>query len=116
MAQLVAEAFEQLANQLILIWRQHQSLSVFPKKPQSTFPPQISSPYSSPCATLLTVTNLSITKNAYLLKPGMSQKDPKPAETTQNYKTGKIYNFLLDIDFQIWNPNAQIWAFSAKKF
>ena len=46
----------------------------------------------------------------------MSQKDPKPAETTQNYKTGKIYNFLLDIDFQIWNPNAQIWAFSAKKF
>ena len=76
----------------------------------------------------------------YLLKPGMSQNDPKPAkssrnqpkrpktnwndlekiskrpETTKNFKIGKICNFLLALDFQILSPNAQIWVFWAKKF
>ena len=49
------------------------------------------------------------------------QKEPKPAkttkkiakrpETTQNFKTGEIWNFLLAFVFQISSKNAQIWPF-----
>ena len=39
------------------------------------------------------------------------QKEPKPAETTKNFKTGEIWNFLLAFVFQISSKNVQIWPF-----
>ena len=66
-------------------------------------------------------------------RPETSQKESKPAEmtqnqlkrpkiiakqpkTTQNFKIGKIWNFLLAFVFQTLCPNAQIWVFWAKKY
>ena len=71
-------------------------------------------------------------KIPYLLKPGRSQNDPKPAkptlnqpkrpkkfakrpETTQHFKIEELWNFLLVFTFEISTPNAQIWAFWAIK-
>ena len=39
----------------------------------------------------------------------------KRPETTQCYKNGEIWNFLLASIFQTSSPNAQIWVFSAKQ-
>ena len=73
----------------------------------------------------------------YLLKFGTSQNQPKPVETsrngskrakttspknskqpktTQNFKSGEIWNFLLAFVFQISSPNGQIWVFWIKKY
>ena len=42
------------------------------------------------------------------------KKIPKRPETTQNFKIGEIWNFVLAFVFQILSPNAQIWAFWPK--
>ena len=52
----------------------------------------------------------------YLLKPGTSRNDPKKCETTQNFKIGEIWNFLLAFVLQTLSPNAQIWIFSINKY
>ena len=55
----------------------------------------------------------------YLLKPERtetSQNKAKPAEMTQNFKIGEIWNFLLAFVFYILCPNVQIWIFWAKKY
>ena len=71
---------------------------------------------------------LVIIGELYLLKPRTGQNEPKPAkksqnqpkqpkkiakrpETTQNFKTGEIWNFLLAFVFQISSKNVQIWPF-----
>ena len=66
-----------------------------------------------------------------LLKSGMSQNQPKPAKTTRNqkkrppkivkqpetsqiFKIGEIWNFLLAFVFQTSSPNPQIWVFGPR--
>ena len=49
-------------------------------------------------------------------RPEICQSEPKPAETTQNFKIGKSDIFLIVFVFQISTPNAQIWVFWAKKY
>ena len=44
-------------------------------------------------------------------RPKEIMKQPK---TTQNFKIGKIWSFLLVFAFQISSPNAQIWPFCSK--
>ena len=44
-------------------------------------------------------------------RPKEIMKQPK---TTQNFKIGKIWSFLLAFAFQISSPNAQIWPFCSK--
>ena len=77
---------------------------------------------------------LACTKvHSYLLIPGASPNDPKPAKTirnqpkrpkknekqpeeTENVQIGEIWNFLLTFVFQTLGPNAQIWVFCTKKY
>ena len=44
-------------------------------------------------------------------RPKEIMKQPK---TTQNFKIGRIWSFLLAFAFQISSPNAQIWPFCSK--
>ena len=38
------------------------------------------------------------------------------SETTQNFKTGEIWNFALVFVFQILSPNLLTWSFLPKKY
>ena len=48
-------------------------------------------------------------------QPKRPKKIAKQPETTQSFKIGEIWNFLLAFIFKTSSPNAQIWAFWAKK-
>ena len=48
-------------------------------------------------------------------QPKRPKKIAKQPETTQSFKIGEIWNFLLVFVFKTLSPNAQIWAFWAKK-
>ena len=49
-------------------------------------------------------------------QPKRLQKAAKQPETTQSFKIGKIWNFLLAFVFQTSSPNAQICVFWVKKY
>ena len=76
-------------------------------------------------------TCLFYSQDPNLLKSGMSQNQPKPAKTTRNqkkrppkivkqpetsqiFKIGEIWNFLLAFVFQTSSPNPQIWVFGPR--
>ena len=48
--------------------------------------------------------------------PKLPKTTSKNCKTTQNVKTGEIWNFLIAFVFQVLSPNAQIWVFWIKKF
>ena len=47
--------------------------------------------------------------------PETTSKNCETTRTTQNFKFGEIWNFLVAFVFQISGPNAQIWVFCVKK-
>ena len=47
--------------------------------------------------------------------PETTSKNCERTRTTQNFKFGEIWNFLVAFVFQISGPNAQIWVFCVKK-